>query len=83
MLLAAGRVFDPTISLGSLLTIVGFICTVWVASVKLATRLAKLESKMNVLWAAYWAGENRGRRRTDHEGFFDAGRMDGPPDNGC
>ena len=45
--------FEPTVSLGAILTIVSFVVTVLVAYTRFVARITKLETKLNIMWSAF------------------------------
>lgn len=71
--------FDPTISWGTVLSVLTFIFAVWALyqklmahsrqeSNRLALRMERMETKLNVLWSA-WRRHN-GARTDEDEQFF-------------
>ena len=60
--------FDPSISLGSIITVIVFLITVMGAAMNFSARLTKIELKVDTMWKA-WLAETL----KTHGGGIDAG----------
>lgn len=45
--------FDPTINLGNILALIGLVFMLWQMNNSVVTKLAAIESKVELLWTAY------------------------------
>ena len=46
-------IYDPTVSLGAILQLIGIVITLLIVYTKVITRLARLETKVDALWNAF------------------------------
>lgn len=46
-------IYDPTISLGAILQLVGIVITLLIVYTQIISRLTRLETKVEALWTAF------------------------------
>ena len=45
--------YDPTVSLGAILQLIGIVITLLVVYTQIISRLARLETKVDALWTSF------------------------------
>jgi len=64
--------FDPTVSWGTLISIVSFVITIAIAYTRIMTRfearMSRMEMKLNIMWAT-WRRDHDARPADDQEFF--------------